>query len=145
MPRTTCECNTNSLHDVKPTLVLSILKVHHRVICKEPLGLGQPASGSNAQQCSAGTTMRHDSDTVNRNAVNIVGNISWLLHLTHCYAELCVLYICRATINMEQCSPVREATLSSGCFVVTDVRCRSCLTEMGWQYLKAQDEVRNSK
>ena len=45
-------------------------------------------------------------------------------------------------LNVEPAAAPRQQQLSTGTFLLQDVRCRTCSTPFGWSYLKAWNEVR---
>lgn len=50
-------------------------------------------------------------------------------------------YLLRKTINVEVYAPERQEQLSTGMYVLADIRCRGCCTPMGWRYISAQSEA----
>lgn len=50
-------------------------------------------------------------------------------------------YLFRSTVNVEAFAPERQEQLSTGMYILADVRCRSCFTPFGWRYISALSEV----
>ena len=50
-------------------------------------------------------------------------------------------YLFRSTINVEPYAPERQEQLSTGMYVLVDMRCRGCCTPLGWRYISALSEV----
>ena len=50
-------------------------------------------------------------------------------------------YLFRSTVNLEAYAPERQEQLSTGVYILVDMRCRGCYTPLGWRYISAQSEV----
>lgn len=50
-------------------------------------------------------------------------------------------YLFGKVLNTEPAAEPRKQQLSTGLFLLQDIRCRSCSTPLGWSYLKAWSQV----
>jgi Yippee zinc-binding/DNA-binding /Mis18, centromere assembly len=51
----------------------------------------------------------------------------------------------RRSVNLDPSGPQREESLSTGKYILQDVACRACSTQLGWQYVAAEAQEQKYK